>query len=268
MSNEFLNFSEISKKISFLEILNWLNVPFQQKNKELRGEGFIVSTEKNLFFCSDNEELKGSIINFVAHYKKISLREAALLIKHQFLSKNKEHIPKREIPNLQLEWHPYIQERGISEEVFKEYEIGYVKQRSIVSGKIAFKTYDEAGKHVGYIGFKQEESKWYFPKGFKRPLYNSQKITDKKSLIVTVDPFDALKIISSGFPQVCSLLGNSMTAEQESQLKQFRYILLFHSQPENIVNRLYKTSFIKAPEVPVPIEKLSQSELIKAIKPY
>ncbi len=268
MSNEFLNFNEISKQIPFSDILNWLNIPYQQKNKVLRGDGFIVSIEKNLFFCPDNEELKGSIINFVAHIKKIQLREAALLIKHQFISKNKEHIPKREIPNLTLEWHPYIEERGINETVFKEYELGYVKQRSVVSGKIAFKIYDESGKHKGYIGFKTDDNKWYFPKGFKRPLYNVHRIKDKKSVIVTVDPFDALKIVSVGFQQVCSLLGNSMTAEQESQLKQFKYILLFHPQPENIVNRLFKTSFIKSPDLSTTIANLSTLEIAKAIKPY
>ena len=68
--NEFLNFKEISKQISFEEVLNWLNIPFQKKDKELRGEGFIINIEKNLFFCPDNDELKGSVINFVAHYKK------------------------------------------------------------------------------------------------------------------------------------------------------------------------------------------------------
>jgi hypothetical protein len=43
---EFLNFSEISKAVSFEDVLNWLNIPYQSKNKELRGEGFIVSIEK------------------------------------------------------------------------------------------------------------------------------------------------------------------------------------------------------------------------------
>lgn len=264
---EFLNFNEISKAISFEDVLNWLNIAFQRNEKELRGEGFIVSIEKNLFFCPDNDELKGSIINFVSHFKKVDLREAAVLLKAEFLSKKAENKPKRDMPNLVLEWHPYIQERGISEEIYKEYEIGYVKQRSVVAGRIAFKIYDHSGKHIGYIGYKEEDGSWFFPKGFKRPLFNAHRLKDTKSAIVTVDPFDALRIASLGFPQVVSLLGNSMTAEQEEQLEKFRYIMLFHEKPENIVNRLYQTSFICSPVLSKSIKKMSSNEIYKIIKP-
>jgi hypothetical protein len=264
---EFLNFTEISKVISFEEVLNWLNIPFQRKDKELRGEGFIVNIEKNLFFCPDNDELKGSVINFVAHYKKVDLREAATLLKGEFLAKKTETKTKRGLPNLTLEWHQYIQERGINEEIYKEYELGYVKQRSVVSGRITFKIHDHSGKHIGYIGYKEEDGSWFFPKGFKRPLYNAFRIKDPKSVIVTVDPFDALKIASLGFKQVTSLLANSMTAEQEELLTKFKYILLFHSKPENIVNRLYTTSFVKAPVLSKPIKEMSENELKELIKP-
>ena len=265
--NQFLNFNEISKGISFEDVLNWLNVPFQRKNTELRGDGFIVSVNKNLFFCPDNESLKGSVINFVAHYKKLPLREAANLLKTQFLSKNKITEPKREIPNLILDWDQYLEERGITKELAKEYEVGLVKQRSIISGRIAFKIYNDKGGHTGYIGYKKQDDSWFFPKDFKRPLYNVSKVKDYKSVIVTVDPFDALKIIALGFSQVVSLLANSMTSEQEIQLKQFKYMLLLHKEPENIVNRLYNSCFIKAPLLPKPLKELPNSELIQLIKP-
>lgn len=265
--NQFLNFNEISKEISFEDVLNWLNVSFQRKNTELRGDGFIISLNKNLFFCPDNESLKGSVINFVAHYKKIPLREAATLLKTQFLSKNKPTIPKREMPNLLLDWDSYLEDRGITKNLAEEYEIGMVKQRSVVAGRIAFKIYDENGLHSGYIGYKKSDDSWFFPKDFKRPLYNLAKIEDRKSVIVTVDPFDAIKIIGNGFRQTVALLANSMTQQQEECLKQFRYILLLHKEPANIVNRLYMTSFIKAPELTKPLKDLSQNELIQIIKP-
>lgn len=264
---EFLNFAEISKAISFIDVLNWLNIPYQKKNKELRGNGFIISIEKNLFFVPDNDDLKGSVINFVAHHKQIGLREAALLLKTQFLSKEKEVIHTKEIPNLSLEYHDYLAQRLIDPQLAKEYEVGFVKQRSIMAGRIAFKIYDHLGSLIGYIGFKPEDGSWLFPKGFKRPLCNVFRIKDTKSAIVTVDPFDALRIVSLGMPQVVSLLANSMTAEQEGQLKEFKYILLFHPEPENIVNRLYETSFIKAPKLIKPFKEMSNQELMNLIKP-
>jgi hypothetical protein len=42
--SEFLNFQEISQKVSFSDLLNWLNIPFTQtQNGELKGEGFIIT---------------------------------------------------------------------------------------------------------------------------------------------------------------------------------------------------------------------------------
>ena len=268
MSNqEFLNFKEISQSISFANVLDWLNISYSNKNNELRGAGFIVSIEKNLFFCPENENLKGSVINFVAHYKKIDLREAASLLKSQFLSPQKESKTKRDIPELILEWDSYLKERGIAPEIAKEYEIGFVKQRSIVSGRIAFKIYDEAAQLVGYIGYKKEDGNWFFPKGFKRPLYNLFRIKDNKSVIVTTDPFDALRIVTLGFKQVVSILANSMTSVQQEQLSKFKYILMFHNDPGNIVNRLFPTSFVKAPVLLKPLNELTNEELINLIKP-
>lgn len=263
MSKEFLNFAEISKAVSFQELLDALNVPYKQKNGELHGDGFIVNIEKNLFFMPKNDAVKGSPINFLAYHKNIELREAAEELKKQFLKKEKE--PKREIPNLTLEWHDYMAKRGITPEIANEYEVGFVKQRSIVAGRIAFKIYDHSGKHIGYIGYKPEDYSWFYPKGFKRPLFGVYKLKDTKSVIVTVNPFDALKIVSMGFKQVVSLLANSMTTEQEEQLKRFKYILLFHKEPENIVNRLYKTSFIKAPVLSQNICDMTEEELHNCI---
>lgn len=264
---EFLNFAEISSKILFKDVLDWLNISYQNKGKELRGEGFIVSIEKNLFFVPDDDSVKGSVINFVAHFKKIDLREAASQLKAQFLSKI-EHAPKREIPNLTLEYDDYSKKRLIKPEIAKEYEVGLVKEKSIMAGRIAFKMHDHLGKHIGYIGFSEKDNSWFFPKGFKRPLYNKQKLENTNSVIVTVDPFDALRIISSfDIRQVTALLANSMTAEQEEQLIKFKQIILFHKEPVNIINRLYSTSFIKAPVLSKPLKEMSDNELIQIIKP-
>jgi len=266
-NKEFLNFKEISQVVLFSDVLDWLNISYIKKNNELKGEGFIVSIEKNMYFNPNNENLKGSVINFVANFKQIDLREAASQLKTKFISPIKENKISGDIPQLVLEWDSYLKERGITPEVAKEYEVGLVKQRSIVSGKIAFKVYDENAQTIGYIGFKKADGSWFFPKGFKRPLYNAFKINDKKYVIATTDPFDVLRIVTLGFKQVVSLLANSMTAEQQVQLSQFKYILLFHNDPGNIINRLFSTSFVKAPTLSKPLKELTDNELIQLIKP-
>lgn len=264
---EFLNFAEISKAIPFTEVLNWLNVPYQKKNNELRGEDFIVSLSKNLFFTPANNDSKGSVINFVALHKEIDLREAASLLKAQFLSGERVIKHEREIPELTLEYHPYIAERGITPEVATKYEVGYVKQRSIISGRIAFKVYDHLNNSIGYIGYKPENKNWFFPKGFIRPLHNFNSIKDFKSVVVTIDPFETLRIINLGITQSVSLLANSMTGDQESQLKRFRFVLLLHPEPDNIVSRLSQVVYIRAPLLSKHIQEYSHEELMKIIKP-
>lgn len=263
---EFLNFKEISSKISFEDVLNWLNIPFEKKGDELKGDGFIISIEKNLFFSPTNEDVKGSVINFVSYYNGIELREAASLLKRQFLSEKEETKPKRDIPILTLEWDAYLAERGISPDITKAYGIGYVKQRSIMAGRIAVKIHNHSGEHIGYIGYKKEDDSWFFPKGFKRPLYNAHSLKDTKAVVVTTDPFDALRFISLGYTQAVSLLGNSMTTEQEEALKRFRYILLFHPEPANIVSRLYPTNFVRAPVLLKSLRNMSDEEMVSILK--
>lgn len=76
---EFLNFAEISKSIPFSSVLDWLNIPYKKIAKELKGEDFIISIDKNLFFSPSDNSSNGSVINFVALKKQIGLREAASL---------------------------------------------------------------------------------------------------------------------------------------------------------------------------------------------
>lgn len=260
---EYLNFNEISGKISFEKVLNWLNIPFVKTAKELKGEDFIITIERNLFFNTKDKSINGSVINFLAHKNKIELREAASLLKAEFLSKDVS--TKKEFPNLTLNYHEYLKEKGISKEVAEEYEVGFVKQRSVMSGRIAFKIYGHNSENLGYIGYKIDKDNWFFPRGFKRPLYNSYKIENKNFVIVTVNPFDAVRIISYGEKRVVSLLANSMTSEQEEELKNFNQILLLHKNPDNIVQRLSKYAFIKAIVLTKEIKELSDEELIDII---
>ena len=239
--SEFLNFSEISQKVSFNDMLNWLNIPFTQtQNGELKGEGFIITVSKNLYFNPNGED-KGSVINFLSKQKGIDLRSAAQELKKQFLTEQKE--PTREIPNLELHYCPFLKERGISEELAKQLEVGFVKQRSIISGKLAFKTYDENRNHSGYVAYNHAKKEWFFPKGFKRTLYNPLKY-EGEEVMATVDIFSCIDLIKSGVPSV-SLIGKTMTDIQAEQLSQFTRVVLVHPEPDNIVARLAKKAFVK-----------------------
>jgi hypothetical protein len=262
---QFLNFKEISEKIPFKSVLDWLNIPYTttykyleidgkeskiQVENELKGDTFIVLIERNLYFNPSNKNDKGGIINFIANRKNIDLREAAQELKDTFLKEQKPS--DRELPNLELHYHPILKDKGISEEMAKDYEIGFVKQHSIISGRIAFKIYDELSIHTGYVAFNPKDNSWFFPKGFKRELYNIHRI-DSKEVILTVSIWETLEYIKKGMPAV-SLIGKTMTDKQAEQLSRFTNILVVHPEPDNIILRLHKNSFVKSvhPDSPTP----------------
>src|ERR1035438_8852993 len=111
---EFLNFSEISQKISFKEVLDWLNIPYSvYQNGEIRGEGFIINTVKNLYLNPKGAD-KGSVINFLSNFKGIDVRSAASELNKRFLTEAKE--PKRELPNLELHYCKFLEDKGIRSE--------------------------------------------------------------------------------------------------------------------------------------------------------
>ena len=256
MSNTYLNFAEIST-VPFKDILDWLNIPYQQNNGELKGEGFIINVSKNLFFEPKGQN-KGSVINFLSNIKGIDLRTAALEIKTQFQSQAQD--PKKELPNLLLEHHKLLEPYGITEEIAKDYEVGFVRQKSIFAGKIAFKVFDENGKHTGYIAYDNKTGNWLFPKNFKRTVYNIHRVKEPFAIVVP-STFDVFHLLSIGYPNTVALMAKSMTEEQERQLKAFKHILLLHSEPDNIVIRLSKHLFIQAPRFNKNISELSEDDI-------
>lgn len=253
---EYLDFREISQQINFKQVVNWLCVPFVEKGDELRmnlGELlFIANTKKNTFFCPKDDSIKGGIINFTAYVLNIDLRSAAADLKQEFIVSPK--VRQRELPDLKLNYCKFLEDYGISEETAMKFDVGLVKQKSIITGRIAFKIFDHDGNLSGYIGYNAEKNDWFFPKGFKRPLYNYYLYKDDNNIMLTADPFKCLFIAQQGY-NCCSLLGKSMTDDQEIVLKTFTSITLYHSEPDNIVKRLYPHVFIKAPNNENPFTK-------------
>lgn len=259
---DYLDFRAISQSVAFNFFLNWLNIPYQEKKGELKGEinnmKFIVNTEKNIFFSPQNDSFKGSIINFYSTFKGIDLRQAAKEIKNQFLP-DQENL--KEIPNLELVYVESLETQfGISEETAIEYEVGLVKQRSIMAGRISFKAYDENDDHIGYFGWHPQRKDWFYPKNFTRPLYNYNRLSSQ-NVIVTVNPFDCLYLIGLGFSNTVSLVGKTMTARQENLLKRCSLITLFHDEPDNILLRLKRECYLKAPDIIKPLRNHSVEEI-------
>lgn len=255
---DYLNFSEISK-IPFEKVLNHLGVAYTESDNSLRGEGFIVSRAKNLYFNPKGSD-KGSVINFLAYVKGTDLRTAATELKKAFL----EEEAKKEIPEYELHYCKWLEQAGISEDLAEDFECGLVKSRGIMAGKVALKIKDSAGRKVAYIGRNinpEAQNDWFFFKGYKNDhIYNIWRVSVESEVILTTSPFAVMKIHSFGYTNVLGLLSSNMTEAQENLLKRFYHILLLHPNPQNIQQRLSHWAYVKAPQIDDP-EKLTKDDI-------
>ena len=263
--SDFVDFQQVSKQIPFKNLLDNLNIPYTEKGGELKGTvkgyKFIVSVKENIFFMIEDRTITGSVINFLAFITGSNLRDCAIKLRNDYLVEPKT--PKREIPNLELSYCNYLSAYGISEEICREYEVGYVKQKSIMNGKIAFKCHDSEGNLTGYVGYDEKTEKWHFPLNFKRSLYNYHRIKDNTIYCyLCCNPFDALFLIGRGITNVVCLIGKSMTEAQEEELKAFHHVLLLHNEPDNIVLRLRHHCFVKAPLLIQPLRNYTAEEIM------
>jgi hypothetical protein len=264
---EFLDFNEICRNISIQSLLDYLNIPYTKKGSTLKcdykGSLLVIDTNKNLFTNTKDKRISGGVINLFALINNKSLRDSASELKATFLKSERE--PKRDLPNLELAYHPYLESLGISKESAELYEVGVVKSKSIFTGKIAIKTYDPYKNHTGYIAYDLKTKSWHFPQKFKRTLYNAHNICEPSITVLIPNPFDALYFMSKNLPWVTSLLGLSMTESQEESLKKYERIVLLHPEPDNIVLRLKHKCFIKAPILIKPLRDYSVEEIVSFV---
>jgi len=169
---------------------------------------------------------------------------------------------------LELYFTDFLNQLSITKELANDYEIGLVKQRSIMSGKIVFRIRDINSNPLGYIGYGEKDNFWFYPKGFKRTLYNAHRLMEYKTIFLVISPLDAIKIISFGYPSVAALLGRTINEEQYQtllQLDKLEKIFLLHDEPDNLILRLSKIKYVKCSSLS-NIYKLSKEEFIKNLK--
>ncbi len=94
------------------------------------------------------------------------------------------------------------------------------------------------------------------------------RLTGNEFIFLVTNPFDALKIISFGYPHTACLLGNSMTDNQLDQLRNIeslQSIVLIHSDPLNIVGRLAKYLYVRYEIPPKPIREMDHMEFLSMV---
>lgn len=223
-----------------------------------KGTGGAWSCHSNSCTAARGGRKGGNVLDLVAAVEKCSIRDAAIKLQLWFLvpaagqhepvkqpdEKNSsgKHKPEEEKliskekgvgetiaadePNKPLTFtlksvdptHPYLAERGLSEETIREFGVGFFSGKGSMAGRVVIPIHNERGELVAYAGraIDGTEPRYKFPVGFhkSKELFNLHRVKDALSVVVAEGFFDCMKVSQAGYPCV-ALMGCTMSKAQE-----------------------------------------------------
>jgi len=175
--------------------------------------------------------------------------------------------------------HPYLKERGITEETARTFGVGVFPGKGSMHGRCVFPIHNVKGELVAYAGRSIDgtEPRYKFPAGFHKSqeLFNLHRVAGDLSVVLVEGFFDCMKVSQAGYPCV-SLMGSTMSPIQERMLAEtFSQIVVMldgdeagRVATETITDRLrqvvFKVETVALPDGVQP-DQLSDAELRTAL---
>lgn len=145
--------------------------------------------------------------------------------KDTYLQKESPPITEEELDRYRY-IHPYMYERGLTDEIIEMFDIGYDRERK----EITFPVADLQGT-VRFIAGRSVESKFFrLPKGIDKPLYQGYRFVhgEYRTAYITESFFNCLTCWKYGKPAIALIgTGNSRQYEMLENLPVREYILAF-----------------------------------------
>jgi DNA primase len=117
--------------------------------------------------------------------------------------------------------HPYLKERGLTEETAKTFAAGFFPGKGSMYGRIVIPIHNRNGELVAYAGraIDGSEPRYKFPAGFHKSLelFNLNRVRGELAVVLVEGCFDCMKVTQAGFPCV-ALMGSTMSEAQEDLL--------------------------------------------------
>jgi hypothetical protein len=265
MSSQWVDFAAIKGSVDIKQVLDHYRVRLKRVRKEyLRGlcplpthgsvqsrESFGVDTGRNVWACHSTSccqarqgKVGGNILDLVACMEACSIREAALRLRDwgdvaretgvadQLVSKGRraggsqEELPRLSF-TLRLQWHPYLEQRGIQGQTAAWFGAGYYGGSGFLRGRMVFPIHNERGELVAYAGRAMDgrEPRYLFPPGFHKSqvVFNLHRAVEFAArqggvAIVVEGFFDCLKVHQAGCGNVVALMGASLSDRQSELL--------------------------------------------------
>ena len=163
--------------------------------------------------------------------------------------------------------HPYIAERGISQEAIIDFGLGYFTgDKGLMIGRIVIPITNVKSEVVAYAGRWPGEPpegtpKYKLPTGFRKgqEVFNLDRAIREVTelpLVIVEGFFDAIKLHQHGHRNVVALMGSTMTAAQEELIRgntnaNSNVVVMFDEDEagkagrEDIAARLARFCFVK-----------------------
>jgi DNA primase len=175
--------------------------------------------------------------------------------------------------------HPYVNERGLSDEIARTFGVGVFPGKGSMQGRCVIPIHNANGELVAYAGraIDGTEPRYKFPAGFHKSLelFNLHRVKGELSVVLVEGFFDCMKITQAGFPCV-ALMGSTMSKVQEELLAEhFGHVIVMldgdeagRSAAEGIADRLrriaYRVDMLMLPDGMQP-DQLSSAEITQAV---
>jgi predicted RNA-binding Zn-ribbon protein involved in translation (DUF1610 family) len=204
-----MTYKETLQTVDTEKALTLINLEYQTQGQYVSfncpecGEKALIKAygdKKNLFYCPKNKH-SGHIISLVMKVKGMTWESA-----NELLAKANTPSTKKitEEFNLQydLTYHKYLEDRGITEDLCKTYEIGIPKGKTMLAQCVAFAVRDEKGMKVAYYGIKMKDGKSIFHKSFnpEQYLYNFCNVNPREDVYLYSD---ILKCVANSDERQC-----------------------------------------------------------------
>jgi DNA primase len=204
-----------------------------------------VNLARNIFHCFSCGA-GGTALDFVAAMEDCSLFEAGQKLQAMKCwsipaSNGKELVTERRKVSSPLKFkltgvdcaHPYLAERGITDETAVEFGVGFYAGPGLMHGRLVIPIHNADGELLAYCGrsVDQTQPRYRVPPGFVKSeiLFNMHRAVSggQNSVVVVEGFFDCMKVHQAGIRPVVGLMGSALYEPQrQALLGRFRRVVL------------------------------------------
>ncbi len=288
---DWLDFKSSKREVKLETVLRHYRAELRRSGKDQyrgccpihRGEGreaFHANLARNVFHCFACGA-GGTVLDLVAAMERCSLYQAAQKLRTMAASASrsrpspneKELVTKRKKVSLPLSFtlrevdcaHPYLADRGISQETALEFGVGFYAGPGLMSGRLVIPIHNASGDLIAYCGrsVDRTEPRYRVPPGFAKSeiLFNMHRAaaTGESAVVVVEGFFDCMKLHQAGIRSVVALMGSALYEPQRCALVgRFRHVIIMldgdvtgRKAGKTVAGRLRPHCAVKVVELPL-----------------